>query len=157
MKDENKASFFQWHRRCCSSTEFRFVVHFRDEFVSFLCCGTSRFKNSFSFFNQCSRNFSGILDDQRPISLSPVIASDNSSMAFLYGTSWRSSAAAPLLRRGLLSSLRWSKSVLVNDRGTEFSQGRGPGRGLNFAFELWGLNFAPAGAGVRGSQTYFLV
>jgi len=49
----------------------RFVVHFRDEFLSFLCCETSCFKNNFSFFNQYFRIFSGILHDQRPISLPP--------------------------------------------------------------------------------------
>jgi len=59
-----------------------------------------------SFFNQCSRIFSGILDAQRPISLSPVIASDNSSIVFFDDTPWRSSAAAPLVILRLLSLLR---------------------------------------------------
>jgi len=62
-------------------------MHFRDEFLSFLCCGTSCFKNNFSFFNQCSRIFSGIVDAKRPISLSPVIASGNSSIGFFDDTS----------------------------------------------------------------------
>jgi len=44
----------------------RLVVHFRDKFLSFLCCGTSRFKNDFSsqcqkepvsYFNQYSHIF----------------------------------------------------------------------------------------------------
>ena len=69
------------------------------------------FKINLSFFNQYSRIFSGILDDQRPISLPPVIVSDNSSIVFIDDTSWRSSAAAPLVKLGLLSSLRRSKSV----------------------------------------------
>jgi len=65
----------------------RLVVHFRDEFLSFLCCGTPCFKNNFSFFNQYSRIFSGTLDDQRPISLLTVIASANSSIVFVDDTS----------------------------------------------------------------------
>jgi len=89
----------------------KFVVHFRDEFLSFLCCGTPCLKNNFSFFNQYTRIFSCILDDQRAISLPPVIASDNSSIVFIDDTSWRSSAAAPLVKLGLLSSLCTSKSV----------------------------------------------
>jgi len=88
----------------------RFVVHFRDEFLSFLCCGTSCFTNNFSFFNQYSRIFSGILDDQRPISFPPVIASASSSIVFFDDTSWRS-AAAPLVKLNLFSSLRTNKSV----------------------------------------------
>ena len=88
----------------------RFVVHFRDEFLSFLCCRISCFKNNFWFFNQYSRVFSGILDDQRPTYLPPVIALDNSSIVFIDDTSWRSSAV-PLVKLGLLSSLRRSTSV----------------------------------------------
>jgi len=61
-------------------------MHFRDEFLSFLCCGTSCFKNNFSFFSQYFRIFFGILDDHRPISLPPVIASDNSSIVFFDDT-----------------------------------------------------------------------
>jgi len=37
--------------------------------------------------NQYPRIFSGILDDQRPIFLPPVIASDNSSIVFIDDTS----------------------------------------------------------------------
>jgi len=65
----------------------RFVVAFRDKFLFFLCCETSCFKNNFSFFNQYFRIFSGILDDQRPMSLPPVTASDNSSIVFIDDTS----------------------------------------------------------------------
>ena len=51
----------------------RLVVHFRDKFLSFLCCETSDLKNGFSsqcqkepvsFFNQYFRIFSGILAGQ---------------------------------------------------------------------------------------------
>ena len=52
--------------------------------------------------------FSGILAYQRPISLSPVIASTISSIVFFDDTSWSSSAsgAAPLVKLSLFSSLR---------------------------------------------------
>ena len=78
-----------WFRR-----RIRLVVHFRDKFLSFLCCGTSCFQNDFSsqcqkepvsYFNQYSRIFFGIFAGQRaqrPISLPPVIASDISSIVF---------------------------------------------------------------------------
>jgi len=84
----------------------RLVVHFRDKILSFMCCGTSCFKNHFSsqcqkesasYFNQYSRIFSSILAGQRaqiPISLPPVIASAISSIVFFDDTSWRSSATA---------------------------------------------------------------
>jgi len=77
----------------------RLLVHFRDKFLSFLCCGTSCFKNDFSsqcqrksvsYFNQYSRIFSGILAGQRaqrPISLPPVIASAILSIVFFDDTS----------------------------------------------------------------------
>jgi len=47
----SKASALWFWRR------IMFVVHFRDEFLSFLCCGTSCFTNNVSFFNQYSRFF----------------------------------------------------------------------------------------------------
>ena len=74
----------------------RLVVHFSDKF---LCCGTSCFKNDissqrqkepFSYFNRYYRIFSGTLAGQRaqrPISLSPVIASAISSIVFFDDTS----------------------------------------------------------------------
>ena len=65
----------------------RFAVHFRDEFLSFLCCGKSCFKNNFSFFNQYSHVFSGILNDQRSIFLPPVIVSDNAFIVCFDDTS----------------------------------------------------------------------
>jgi len=90
----------------------RLVIHFRDKFLSFLCCGTSCFKNDFSspcqkepvsYFNQYSRIFPGILTGrraQRPISLPPVIASAISSIVFFDDTSWRSCATALLVKLG---------------------------------------------------------
>jgi len=72
----------------------RLVVHFRDKFLSFLCCGTSCFQNDFSpqcqkepvsYFSQYSRIFSCIFAGQRaqrPISLPPAIASATSSIVF---------------------------------------------------------------------------
>ena len=87
------------------------MVHFRDEFLSFLCCGTSCFINNFSFYNQCSRIFFDILDDQRPIPLPLVVASDNPSIVFFNDTSRRSSAAAQLIKLGPLSSLHRSQSA----------------------------------------------
>jgi len=77
----------------------------------FLCCGASCFANNFSFFNQYSCIFSGILDDQRPISLPPVIASASTSIVFFDDTSRRYSAAAPLVKLGLFLSLGRSKSI----------------------------------------------
>jgi len=70
----------------------RLVVHLRGKFLSFLCCGTSCFKNDFTsqsrkepvlYFNQYSRISSGIMAGQtpwRPISLPPAIASVISSI-----------------------------------------------------------------------------
>ena len=101
----------------------KLVVHFRDKFLSFLCCGTSRLKND--FHHNIKKNllhistnipafFSGILAGQRtqrPISLPPLIASAISSIVFFDDTSWRSSATAQLVILGLFSWLRRSKSV----------------------------------------------
>ena len=76
------------------ATNQTYAVHFRDKFLSFPCCVTSCLKYDFSsqcqkgpvsYFNQCSRIFSGILAGQRaqkPISLPPVIASAISSIVF---------------------------------------------------------------------------
>ena len=103
----------------------RLLVHFRDKFfvLSFLCCGTSCFKNDFlsqrqkepiSYFNQHNRIFSCIFAGQRAqraISLPPVIASAISSIVFFDDTSWRSSATALLVKLSLFSSWRRSKSV----------------------------------------------
>jgi len=58
-------------------------------------------KEPFSYFNQYSHIFSGILAGQRAqraISLPPVIASAISSIVFFGDTSWRSSATALLLK-----------------------------------------------------------
>jgi len=77
----------------------KLVVHFRDKFLSFLCCGTSRLKND--FHHNIKKNllhistnipafFSGILAGQRtqrPISLPPLIASAISSIVFFDDTS----------------------------------------------------------------------
>ena len=102
----------------------RLVVHFRDKFLSFMCCGTC-FKNDFSlqcqkepvwYFNQYSRIFPAILAGQRaerPISLPLVIALATSSVVFFDDTSWRSSATALLVKLDLFSSLRRSKSVTI--------------------------------------------
>ena len=112
----NFFAFVVWRR-------IRFVVHFHDKFLSFLCWGTSCFKNGFSsqchkepvsYFNQYSRIFSGRLNgqvSQRWISLPPVIASVILSILFFDDTSWRSSATALLVELGLFSSLRKSKPV----------------------------------------------
>ena len=101
----------------------RLGVHFRDKFLCFLCCGTSCLKNDFSsqcqkepvsYFNQYSSISSAMLAGQRaqrPISLPPVIASAISSIVFFDNTFWRSSATALLVKLGLFSSLRRSKSV----------------------------------------------
>jgi len=99
----------------------RLVVHFREKFLSFQFCGTLCFKNDFSSevkdnlfkisTNIPARIFSGILAGQRPTSLPPVIASAISSIVFLADTSWRSSATALLVKLGLFSWLRRSKSV----------------------------------------------
>jgi len=59
-------------------------------------------------------HFSGVVAAQRaqrPISLPPVIASTSWSIVFFDFTSWRSSAIALLVKRGLFLSLRRSKSV----------------------------------------------
>jgi len=71
-------------------------------------------KEPVSYFNQYSRIFSGTLASQkaqRPISLPPVIASAISSFVFFDHTSCRSSATALLVKLGLFSLLRRSKSV----------------------------------------------
>jgi len=99
----------------------RLVVHFRDKFLSFLCCGTSCSKMIFItmskrtcfIFQPIFPHFSGILAGQRAqrsIWLPPVIASAISFTVFFDDTSWRS-ATALLVKLGLFSSLRRSKSV----------------------------------------------
>jgi len=57
-------------------------------------------KRTCLIFQQNSCIFSGILDDQRHISLPPVIASAISSIVFFDDTPWRSSATAPLVKLG---------------------------------------------------------
>jgi len=130
LQVKHSTQVFEWEKQgqLLSTTSplwfwrrIRIVVHFRDKFLSCLCCGTSYFKINFSskcqkepvsYFNQSSRIYSGILADQRvpkPISLTPVIASDNSSIVFFDNTCWRSSATALLVKLGLFSSLRKSK------------------------------------------------
>ena len=105
----------------------RLEVHFCDKFLSFLCCGTSCFKNDFSsqclkepvsHFNPYCRIFSSILAGQRAqrlTSLPPVKASAISSIAFFDYTSWRSSATALLVEDLSLSQhvLRFSVRLQV--------------------------------------------
>jgi len=77
-----------WRRKSKPASDNYFaivVLHFRDKFLSFLCCETSCFKNDFSsprqrepvsYFNQYSRIFSSILPGQRaqrPISFIPFL------------------------------------------------------------------------------------
>jgi len=75
----------------------RLVTHIPDKFLSFLCCGTSCFKNDFItvskrtcfIFQPIFPHFPGILVGQRaqrPISLPPVIALAISSIVLFYDT-----------------------------------------------------------------------
>ena len=64
------------------------------------------------FFNQYYRILSGILAGQRPILLPLVVALAISSTVLFDDTSWRSvTGGVPLVKLGLFSSLRGSKSV----------------------------------------------
>jgi len=97
VKEKNKASFYQLLRRCGSGDEQDLWCISIDEFLSFLCCGASWHNFSshcqrepVSFFNQYFCIYSGILSDQRPISLPTVIVSAISSIVFFDDTSWPS-------------------------------------------------------------------
>jgi len=107
VKDKNKVSFFQRFRRCDSGAEWDLWCISVTSFCLFCVVEHHVLKKTF-VFQPIFPHFSGILDDQRP---PPVIASDNASVVFFDDTSWRSSAATPLVKLGLLSSLRTSMSV----------------------------------------------
>ena len=100
----------------------RLVVHFRDKFLSFWVVEHHVLK--MTFHNSVKKNLFHIWTNlptsipvywlargNRDRSLSPVIMSAISSIAFFDDTSWRSSATALLVTLDLFSSLCASKSV----------------------------------------------